>query len=196
MGPLRDRLGTSLSLQCGLLVCGWLWYHACDDIMFVSNTATPCHHVLLSGFLVQHPNQLVLLAPVVLLLAKIGPPLANPGSRLELTTRLWAARRVQVFLRAERNGAGKGRLYRIEYTAAAQVGSCSGVAYVCVPHDASAFNPPTPEEAAALKAAAAAGGDAAQQKASGTVLGAPARKETCPSPGSIEDALWMPTQQA
>jgi hypothetical protein len=62
---------------------------------------------------------------------------------------------LQVWLRAERNAAGNGRLYRINYNATNEVGSCSGFAYVCVPHDASAFNRyVTSEELAALKVAA------------------------------------------
>ncbi|KAF6257051.1 hypothetical protein COO60DRAFT_44204 [Scenedesmus sp. NREL 46B-D3] len=52
-----------------------------------------------------------------------------------------AADTAWVSLRAQRNGAGKGRLYRIQYTASNEVGSCSEVAYLCVPHDASAFDP-------------------------------------------------------
>lgn len=40
---------------------------------------------------------------------------------------------VQVWLRAQRNAKGSGRLYRILYTAGNDAGSCSGVAYACVP---------------------------------------------------------------
>jgi hypothetical protein len=41
-----------------------------------------------------------------------------------------------VLLRAERSGAGDGRVYRISYTASDPAGaSCSGVVTVGVPHD-------------------------------------------------------------
>lgn len=45
---------------------------------------------------------------------------------------------LSVFVRAKRSGNSDGRLYRIGYTAEDEFGeSCSGMAYVCIPHDAS-----------------------------------------------------------
>lgn len=38
-------------------------------------------------------------------------------------------------LRAERSGAGNGRVYAVAHSATARGGSCSGVVYVGVPHD-------------------------------------------------------------
>jgi hypothetical protein len=100
-----------------------------------------------------------------------------------------------VWLRAERNGAGKGRLYRIKYIATNEVGTCSGLAYVCVPHDASAFNPLTPAELAARKAAALnlaqVGGDTAVSILAHEV---PPHKVTCPTPAEVSDSDWMPTK--
>jgi hypothetical protein len=45
---------------------------------------------------------------------------------------------LSVFVRAKRSGNSNGRLYRIGYTAEDEFGeTCTGLAYVCIPHDAS-----------------------------------------------------------
>jgi hypothetical protein len=104
---------------------------------------------------------------------------------------------LQVWLRAERNAAGKGRLYHINYNATNQVGSGSGSAYVCLPHDASAFNRYTSEELAALKVAAskvaAAPGDGSIAPSS-LAREVPVQKVTCPMPAEVAESQWMPTK--
>jgi hypothetical protein len=90
--------------------------------------------------------------------------------------------RLQVQLRAQRNGSGQGRLYRIHYTAANDLGSCSGFAYVCIPHDASAFEPLTMD----VLAAAFDGTERVSNVGS--------QKVTCPTPSDIPEEAWMPTR--
>jgi hypothetical protein len=124
-------------------------------------------------------------------------PLVTSVLSKKLTGQLLVAAGLQVWLRAERNGAGKGRLYRIKYTATNDVGSCSEFAYVCVPHDASAFNPLTPEELAARREAVlklATSPDGGDTASSIPATDVPLHKTTCPIPGQVAESEWMPTK--
>jgi hypothetical protein len=101
----------------------------------------------------------------------------------------------QVWLRAWRNTLGTGRLYRIMYIAGNDAGSCKGVVYVCVPHDASAFEPVDAKAMLASMNATAGMDGPARGAALQAAIAKRAAKIGCPSLDSISDEQWMPTQQ-
>lgn len=97
----------------------------------------------------------------------------------------------QVWLRAQRSGNGRGRMYRILYTAGDEANElfCDGVAYVCVPHDASPHAPLT------ITALLSTSKDAAAAREADMKAVARAGKFGCPSPHNITEEQWMATQQ-
>jgi hypothetical protein len=91
-----------------------------------------------------------------------------------------------VWLRAQRSAKGNGRLYRIQYTAGNEKGSCRGVAYACVP-----LQPLNIKGLPAVTTTPALDGPDMQ---AAVAEKAPA-KSACPEPSSISEEQWMPTQQ-
>lgn len=99
---------------------------------------------------------------------------------------------MQVQLRAERNGAGSSRWYRIQYTAGNELGLCGGNAYVLVPHDASLFTTARNVTSPATGIQNGIPNVTALPKSS--MVGARGIKApTWPAPSSIPDEKWMST---